>query len=55
MEENNYFQKFVRFDIYCPKCKHANDSEVEDPCNECLNTPARTDGSRKPINFKEQE
>jgi hypothetical protein len=26
----------IRFDEYCPKCKHEKTDEVKDPCNECL-------------------
>ena len=55
MEETERFQKFVRFDIYCPKCQYTDIKEVDDPCNECLNQPARIDGSRKPICFKEKQ
>lgn len=54
MEENNRFEKIVRFDIYCPMCIHKDDPETDDPCNECLNYPARTDGSRKPVNYQEK-
>ena len=54
MENNDRFQKFVRFDIYCSRCEHAETNETDDPCNECLDNPARTDGSHKPINFKEK-
>ena len=35
--------KFVEFDIYCPRCKHQNLAETQDPCNECLGTSARED------------
>ena len=35
--------KFVEFNIYCPKCKHRNLNEAQDPCNECLEIGARKD------------
>lgn len=55
MEENELIQKIVRFDIYCDTCKFKDVPETDDPCNECLTMPARTDGSRKPINYKMKE
>lgn len=51
MEEN---MKIVEFEVYCPKCKHKNVDDFEDPCNDCLNCPARQ-YSHKPINFEEVE
>lgn len=45
-------EHFVEFDIRCPKCKHANESEFEDPCNDCLGTPVTETGM--PINFEEK-
>lgn len=53
MEEG--WNKFIDFAKYCPKCEYYDLEEMDDPCNECLTCPARTDGSRKPINFKERE
>lgn len=48
-------EKFeVRFDIYCPKCKHSEDSEELDPCDECLAQPWNYN-SQKPINFKQDK
>ena len=35
--------KFVEFSIYCPRCKHRNLNEAQDPCNECLEIGARED------------
>lgn len=35
--------KEVRFDLYCPSCKHEDTAESEDPCCECLAIPARVD------------
>lgn len=46
--------KIVRFDKYCPKCEYYDLDEGEDPCNECLYSPANQN-SQKPINFKEKE
>ena len=53
--EDDRFQKIVAFDIYCPLCKYKDYEEFEQPCHDCLNEPARTDGSHKPINFKEDK
>lgn len=44
--------KFVDFS-YCASCKHKDTKEEDDPCNECLNQPAREDDSRKPIKYEE--
>lgn len=51
MEEN---MKIVEYEKWCPKCKHLNTPDYEDPCNECLNEPARPN-SHKPVNFKEAD
>lgn len=47
-------EKEVHFDEWCPKCMHWYTDEYEDPCNECLCTPANV-YSHKPINWKEGE
>ena len=52
--EDDRFQKIVHFDIYCPKCKYKDYEEEWQPCYECLQTAARTDGSHKPVKFKEK-
>lgn len=44
-------EKEVNFKEYCPICKHQNDPESEDPCDECLEYPSNT-YSRKPVNFR---
>jgi hypothetical protein len=44
--------KEVRFDKYCNKCTHRNESETDDICNECLENPGMED-SHKPLNFEE--
>lgn len=49
------YPKFVDFAKYCPRCKFSETKETDDPCNACLTVPARTDGSRKPVNFKEED
>lgn len=48
------YEHLVKYEDYCKKCKNKNVSAYEDPCNECLTEPARTDGSRKPIKFEEE-
>ena len=53
--EDDRFQKIVWFYEYCKQCRYQRYDEWEQPCYDCLNTPARTDGSHKPINFKEKE
>ena len=45
--------KFVDFANYCKTCVHQKASEDEEPCNECLNVPARKNSSR-PVNWKER-
>jgi hypothetical protein len=45
--------KLVDFGIYCRLCKNDKLAEEEDPCNECLTTPANIN-SHKPINFEEK-
>lgn len=45
--------KIVEFENWCPKCKHINVEETEEPCNECLTYPAAED-SHKPIKFEEK-
>lgn len=46
--------KEVYFDKYCPKCKHYEKSESEDPCYECLED-GWNDDSHKPVKFEEKE
>jgi len=45
--------KLVNFNEYCPNCKNWDCLAGEDPCNECLTTPARIH-SHKPINYEEK-
>lgn len=42
MDEN--YQE-VRYDLYCKNCKHFRLHEYEEPCNECLECPARLDSN----------
>lgn len=46
--------KFVDFS-YCDTCKHRDTYEGDDPCNECLTSPARDDDSRKPVMYSEDD
>lgn len=48
-----YIEKEVYFHEYCPKCKHWDLEEWEDPCNACLTNPVN-DYSRKPLYFEER-
>ena len=54
MEESGSSMKFVAFGEYCPKCKYADRSSIQDPCNDCLGVGAR-EGTEKPVDFKEKE
>ena len=36
----------VRFDQYCHLCKYEDTKEIQDPCNDCLDEPARFDSER---------
>ena len=51
MSEDLY--KFVDYDIYCPKCKHCDVPEEDDPCDECMTWPINLNSS-KPLNFEER-
>lgn len=46
--------KEIEYSRYCYKCKHANESEDSDICNECLTYPEGCD-THKPMNFVEAE
>lgn len=45
-------KKEVYFWDYCHKCVNASTYEGDDPCNDCLNSPANED-SHMPLYFKE--
>lgn len=44
--------KEVYYHQYCCSCQHLNDSDAEEPCNECLTNYCRED-SHKPIHYTE--
>ena len=44
--------KEVYFSLYCNQCKHKDDPDTEEPCNECLSIPGRP-WSHKPEYFEE--
>jgi len=44
--------KEVYFNVYCKTCKYQPKAEHEDPCHDCLSTPANIN-SHKPINYEE--
>lgn len=44
--------KIVDFEKYCKLCKYYELTESEDPCWDCLETPANYE-SHKPIKFVE--
>ena len=46
--------KEVRFDMYCPRCKHSELPEWGDPCDECLENPSN-EYSHKPVYFEERD
>lgn len=43
-------EKLVDFEKYCHTCKYRKVLETDDPCNECLTTPARFE-SHRPVNY----
>lgn len=44
----------VRFDKYCPKCKHMDIEEKNAPCCECLEEPTNLH-TDKPVKYEEKE
>lgn len=48
--ENNV--KEVAFYKYCGACKHSGQPHYEEPCNECLDFPARY-STEKPLKYEE--
>lgn len=46
--------KEVYFHEYCKTCKYEDKNEADDPCNDCLATPAHQ-YSHKPINWEEKK
>lgn len=48
---DNTYEKEVRFDLYCEKCKYKGLKEKEEPCCECLEHPLN-DASHKPVKFE---
>lgn len=46
-------EKIVAFDIWCPKCKHRDKKEHQQPCDDCLSEPVNVD-SQKPVNWEER-
>lgn len=47
-------EKIVAFDIWCPKCKHREKKEEQEPCCDCLDEPMNID-SHKPVYWEERE
>lgn len=45
--------RIVEFWRFCETCKHKDESDAEDPCNECLSNPTN-EYSRKPVNYEER-
>ena len=41
----------VRYDIFCRFCKHNEKDSIEEPCNDCLNSPT-VPNSRMPYKFE---
>ena len=46
------YEKEVRFDLYCEKCKYWSTDEKNEPCSECLEQTLN-DASEKPVKFEE--
>lgn len=51
MDREEESMKFVEFDQFCPSCKHWTDNDADEPCNSCLETPARP-GTIFPENYE---
>lgn len=47
-----YSQKEVYFNVYCPKCKHWETNDWEDPCDICLATGSN-ENTHKPVYFED--
>lgn len=45
--------KIVDFAQWCPKCRHRDLNENQEPCCDCLEEPVNTE-SRKPVRWKER-
>lgn len=50
MNQDTYEME-VRYDLYCPICKHRPDPQEEDPCHTCLSNPVQM-FSIKPCKFE---
>lgn len=46
------FKKLVNFEK-CKTCKYKGTNEQDEPCEECISTPAR-DVSHTPIHYEEE-
>ena len=46
--------KIVDFGKYCKSCKHANKSEIEDPCFECMDEFINLHSDR-PVKWEESD
>lgn len=51
--ENGY-EKIIDFEKFCPNCKYREYPEEAMPCCECLDEPARKDGSF-PVKYEPQD
>lgn len=45
--------KEVYYHEYCPKCKHREVKNVEEPCDECLGEPLNWNTNR-PVKYEEK-
>lgn len=52
--DNTPFKKFADYYKYCKTCAHKDVEATEDPCDECLRTPAQ-EFTHRPINYKSKE
>ena len=43
--------KEVYFDKYCKTCKHTKKTDIEEPCDECLDNPINL-YSHKPVKWE---
>lgn len=47
-------KKFTAYWDYCKQCVHKDKDDTDEPCNTCLEVPARF-GTKKPYKFKASE
>lgn len=51
---DDIYEKEVRFDLYCEKCKHWALEDQREPCCECLEHTIN-EATDKPVKFEEKK